>query len=107
MIRGKVHIIFSSFLLILMSSSLTFSTLHSHHHIEWHQSGDFADTGNCITKDTTICPISGYHLKNDVPNPGDFSVSWHLDGYVYNQSELFLSNSPLLIDLGRSPPVVA
>lgn len=105
--RKRLHILLGSLLLILLGGSLTFSTLHSHHHIQWHQTDDFADTGNCITKDVTVCPISGYHLKHDVPEAGDTLVSLQLDGYVYEQQELFFPPAPHLIDKGRSPPAIA
>lgn len=105
MIRSKVNIVLSSFLLILMSSSLTFSTLHSHHHIQWHQNKDFADTGNCLTKDVTICPICGYHLKNDFPNPNAFTVTLKADGTVVESEVIILSEAPRPVDQGRSPPL--
>lgn len=105
--RKKLHIVLGSLLLLLLGGSLTYSTLHSHHHIQWHQSDDFADTGNCITKDITICPICGYHLKNDFPDSDSFTVTLYADGYVNQQVELFLPNTPRLVDKGRSPPFVA
>lgn len=105
--RKRLHILFGSLLLILMGGSLTFSTLHSHHHIQWHQTDDFADTGNCITKDVTVCPISGYHLKHDNPDAGNTSVPLQFDGYVYEQQELFLPTFSRLTDKGRSPPAIA
>jgi hypothetical protein len=105
--RKRLHILLGSLLLILLGGSMTFSTLHSHHHIQWHQSGDFADTGNCITKDVTVCPITGYHLKHDYPEAGDTFVPLPFDGYIYEQQDLHLPHAPHLVDKGRSPPVIA
>lgn len=103
--RKRLHIVLGSLLLLLLGGSLTYSTLHSHHHIQWHQTDDFADTGNCITKDITICPICGYHLKNETPDIGESFNTLQFDGYIYERLELFLTKFSRLTDKGRSPPV--
>ena len=105
--RRKVHIIFGSLMLIFMSVSLTFSTVHSHHHIQWHHSEDFTDTGNCITSDISICPICGYHIKTDIPNPSVPKAELRLDSILEGPVDQFLPKTPIRFDEGRSPPAIA
>lgn len=107
MIRRKVHILLGSLLLVLMSTSLTFSTLHSHHHIQWHHSEDFTDTGNCITADISICPICGYHLKTDFPDFNYSGSELKFESNLNPEVELAPSKSPRLVNKGRSPPAIA
>ncbi|MDX1585773.1 MAG: hypothetical protein R3222_03480 [Balneolaceae bacterium] len=104
--RRKVHIILGTLMLLFMGSSLTFSTLHSHHHIQWHHSGDFTDTGNCITADISICPICGYHIKNDIPNSSAPDAELVFETILEDRADLFLPKTPLRFDEGRSPPAV-
>lgn len=105
--RNVRYTVFGFMMLITMSISLVFSTLHSHHHIEWDHPADFADTGNCITKDTTVCPISGYLYNADIvvstPVKYDFPAYKLFDEY---KTPAFLksNDSPVL---GRAPPALA
>lgn len=104
--RRKINIILGSLMLIFMGSSLTFSTLHSHHHIQWHHSGEFTDTGNCITADISICPICGYHVTNDFPDSSAPESDLRLEASLEEGADLFLPKTPLRFDEGRSPPAV-
>lgn len=104
--RRKIHIILGSLMLIFMSASLTFSTVHSHHHIQWHHSGDFTDTGNCITADISICPICGYHINNDFPDSAALKAELKFDSGIEDQIDLFLPKTPIRFDEGRSPPAI-
>ena len=105
--RRKINIVLGVLMLIFMGSSLTFSTLHSHHHIQWHHSGDFTDTGSCITTDISICPICGYHIKNDFPNAADLKTELEFDSKIDTRIDLFVPDTPLRFDEGRSPPAIA
>ena len=93
-------------LLMLMSIGLTFSTLHSHHNLELHNSADFADTGHCLTSDITVCPICAHLVQTDVSSQDQGkTVLRHVDEVIptdsnYNTSLLFVVNK------GRSPPVI-
>lgn len=100
--RFKINI--GIFLLMLMGIGLTVSTLHSHHNLELHNSADFADTGHCLTSDTTLCPICAHLIKTDVPSQDHSQiVLFDLDQVIltdssYRTSVLFVANK------GRSPP---
>ncbi|MDZ7715473.1 MAG: hypothetical protein U5J95_04595 [Balneolaceae bacterium] len=89
-----------------MSISLVFSTLHSHHHIQWDHSGDIANTGNCFTKDTTVCPISGYLFQADItpPTSADSELS-HLT-LITEYDRVILEKDIESLVLGRAPPLV-
>ncbi len=95
----------ATFLLMLMSIGLTISTLHSHHNLEFHSSSDYANTGQCLTADTTLCPICG-HLVQASQAPS-------VDGHTYLQPEALVENRDApdfaqrnyIPVLGRSPPI--
>lgn len=106
MTKRRLHISIGFFLLMLMSIGLAISTLHSHHNLELHNSADFADTGHCITAETTLCPICANLVQTDVP--------------TYNQAQTILQDveklspatleqkksSVLVVHKGRSPPTL-
>ena len=93
--------------MLVVSMNLIVSTLHSHHHLEWNHPENFADTGNCFTKDATLCPICGYVFQ------GDTSPSLETEHYFnsYNIVVRFDESSAPVAHyfpvLGRSPPNLA
>lgn len=102
--KRRIYIIFSFAIMLVMSMNLVISTLHSHHHFEWNHPDNFADTGQCITVDSTVCPISGHLLKGfTVPS---LDVEHHFNNYyVISESCLNISpEQPFIPVLGRSPP---
>lgn len=105
MIKRRLKISASLLLLMLLGISLSFSTLHSHHDLELHNSAGFADTGHCITADTTLCPICAHLIQSD-----DFSNDYAVPSFtVLNIITLDPANTwtPLFYfpNKGRSPPV--
>ena len=96
----------SFLMLVVMSISLVFSTLHSHHHIQWDHSGDEANTANCITTDTTVCPISGYLFEADIAPPPfiDHKLA-HITFIAEYNREILQKDIESLV-LGRAPPLV-
>ncbi|MFH5883409.1 hypothetical protein ACG2F4_03785 [Halalkalibaculum sp. DA3122] len=90
-----------------MATGLTISTLHSHHDLEWHHHHpeDFADTGNCISTNTTPCPICGYIFKTDLPSNTSSGI------IRFSSEELTIEGyfDPIsvfeVVNKGRSPPV--
>lgn len=87
-----------------MSMGLTISTLHSHHHLEWNHPENFADTGNCITSDTSLCPICGYLLHTDVPAASQSNkIFYHVEEIVLEKL-LFTSVCEVETVRGRAPP---
>lgn len=50
----------------MVGTSISFTTLHSHHELKWNHAGHQADTGHCVTEDTNLCPISGYLFNADI-----------------------------------------
>lgn len=106
MIKRRLKISASLLLLMLLGISLSFSTLHSHHNLELHNSKDFADTGHCISADTTLCPICAHLLQSD-----DFSNDKSIPSLaVVNTIAIAPANTwtPLFYipSKGRSPPVL-
>lgn len=97
------------FLMVFMTAGLAISTLHSHHKLEWHHHHpeDFADTGNCISPDTSACPICGYLFTTEVPTD-NFSES-----VLLPTEQLSLKDELLpffifeVVNKGRSPPAIA
>ena len=91
---------------MLMSIGLTISTLHSHHNLELHNSADFADTGHCLTSDTTLCPICAHLVQSDVPShDGAFTVFRNVEEVLLATIDL-KGASPSVVNTGRSPPFI-
>lgn len=88
-----------------MSITLVFSTLHSHHHIQWEHPSDFADTGNCFTNDTTVCPISGYYFNADLAPSVDASHELEFEQFVLEGHDLIITQNVETLILGRAPPL--
>ncbi|MEL7834226.1 hypothetical protein [Fodinibius sp. Rm-B-1B1-1] len=106
MVRKKLHIALGIFVASLVGVTLTFSTLHSHHNLELHNSSEFANTGHCITADTTLCPICAHLIQND-----DFLNDYSGPSFtVVNTITFDPANiwTPLfyLPNKGRSPPIL-
>lgn len=104
MTKRRLHISLGIFLLMLMSIGLTISTLHSHHNLELHNSADFADTGHCLTSDTTLCPICAHLVQTDVPSQDLVHTVFQNVEEVQLPAIDYKSSSPLVINTGRSPP---
>ena len=92
--------------LLLVGSSIAFSTLHSHHEVEWNHSTQHTDSEHCLTENTNVCPISGYLFNaNVVDGPPRFELE------KLSVTIVFLSASQQLdpffgAPAGRSPPVI-
>lgn len=92
-------------MLLVISISLVFSTLHSHHHIQWDHSGDIANTGHCFTTDTTVCPISGYLFQADIaPAPSSDHKLAHITFFAELDGDILEEDIESLV-LGRAPPI--
>lgn len=103
--KGKTHIISGSLLTLLLGASLTFSTLHSHHHLQWQHSDDYTETGNCITADTTLCPVCGYHVKSVMPGIESQTGELTFHSVLVETACIVFVKEPVLAFEGRSPPV--
>ncbi len=104
MLKYRLKIFVGFFLLMLMSIGLTISTLHSHHDLDLHNSTDFADTGQCLTSDTTVCPICAHLIDVETLN---YSQSANSLSKVDGNILLVDSNKnsvTLFANRGRSPP---
>lgn len=96
----------SLFLLVLMSTGLTITTLHSHHHLQWHHSDGVADTGTCLSLDTTYCPIVGHLYEKDVLNASPSSdISFHIYAVIIEQ-HIQVYDHTTATNRGRSPPAL-
>lgn len=106
MIKRRVKLYIGLCLLVLMSVGLTISTLHSHHHLNLNHPPDFADTGNCITGDTTLCPISGIFKITTPPVAHSGKVFFYVDQLIVEDNHC-VAHFSLAVNKGRSPPSVA
>jgi len=97
---------FGTFLLMLLSIGITISTLHSHHHLEWHQTKNVADTGTCISADTTVCPICGHLLQTNL-TPG-ITVTEHFQAceIIYTPADRSSRFRAYIPEIGRAPPAL-
>lgn len=102
--KRSLYIILSFTIMLIMSVNLVISTLHSHQHFEWNHPDDFAKTGQCLSVDSTVCPISARLITANVVEPPD--IKQHFDPVeliVIPRNEFLHVNSYLPV-LGRSPP---
>ena len=93
-------------LIMLLGISISFSTLHSHHNLELHNSSEFADTGHCITSDDTLCPICANLIEPDF-----LSVNESANTFFKTEKLIILADDnerlgSVIINRGRSPPVL-
>lgn len=102
----KIHIVLGTFLLVLMGTSLTFSTLHSHHHLSWNHPPEMADTGNCFTEDSTLCPICGYLFDPELPSVTSADIPFFASEVISTASGQILPEIYTITTQGRSPPVL-
>lgn len=101
-----LNVYIGSIFVLLIGMSLTISTLHSHHHIQWDHPEEFADTGHCITSDTTVCPVCGYLFKVDLTPPVSSQIP-EFDPEVIAEPVLPAVKNPHLFHTrGRSPPAL-
>lgn len=102
----KLHIGLGALLIVVIGMSLTYSTLHSHHHISWDHPPEMADTGNCFTENETLCPICGYLFEPELPDDTGVEIQLFRTDSIAPLSE---KNSPDIFTvrtLGRSPPLI-
>ncbi|HET6528371.1 MAG TPA: hypothetical protein VFG39_06435 [Balneolaceae bacterium] len=93
-------------LLLLMSISLTITTLHSHHHLDLNHPSNLADTGSCITADTTLCPICGISRAETPSFSPAVKTVFRAEEIVIDEAPSAISIS-LIANKGRSPPFIA
>ncbi|WP_440999438.1 hypothetical protein [Fodinibius sp. SL11] len=106
--RSKLNIILGILVTSIIGVTLIFSTLHSHHNLELHNSSAFADNGGqCLTADNTLCPICAHLVEADLPSFFDSQeVSFATDEIVIEQSFDVIKQSYKVFH-GRSPPSFA
>lgn len=103
----KINTFTGLFFILLIGGSMVFSTLHSHHEVEWNHPERHLSTGHCLTTDSAVCPISGYLFKADFT--GNIGVEPHYlpEAIIISRTEQAGYSFTHLFDLGRSPPFVA
>ena len=106
MVKRRIKSFVGLCLLILMSAGLTISTLHSHHHLDLNHPPDLADTGSCITSDTTLCPISGIFKIATPPVSYSGETFFYVDQIIIEDNHC-VANLSFAVNKGRSPPLVA
>lgn len=104
MIRSKLHTLLGIFVALFVGVTLSFSTLHSHQHISWDHPPEMADTGHCLTEDTTVCPIGAYLFDPITPANSSAEI-------IPQQKEVETETPPKVVTdhfsvviTGRSPP---
>lgn len=94
------------FLLMLTSIGLTISTLHSHHHLEWNHTSDFTQTGHCISKDTTVCPIAGYIFETEILSASQSGDIFFSVKEIITEANDSIDDISTVATRGRSPPAL-
>lgn len=93
-------------MLVLVGASISFSTLHSHHDVEWNHTEKHTDSKHCITENTNVCPICGYLVNAAVPDSPRQALDENPCGLaaILSQSQLIdpFTGKPA----GRSPPAI-
>ncbi len=102
--KRSIRLKVSLFLLVLMSIGLTITTLHSHHHLEWSHPTDFADTGNCLSADTTHCPITGYLFETEVLSDSNSADIFFSVEEIITEKGIQVEDHSTVVNRGRSPP---
>lgn len=106
MIKRRINISTGLLLIVLLGISLSFSTLHSHHNLELHNSSDFADTGHCITSDDTLCPICANIIKPDLLSINESGTTFFNTGEQIILTDDIKRSGSVNSNRGRSPPVL-
>lgn len=104
--QSKLHIALGILVTLIIGITLTFSTLHSHHNLELHNSSEFADTGHCFTDDNTVCPICANLIKPDLLSDVESD-----DSFLKPEAQIILADEKkqsvlFYLNSGRSPPVL-
>lgn len=104
--KRSLRLKISLFLLMLMSIGLTITTLHSHHHLELSHPPDFADTGHCLSVDTTYCPIVGHLYEKEVltASPSG-NILFQVQAVIVEQNNQVYDHTSSA-NRGRSPPAL-
>ncbi|WP_141239951.1 hypothetical protein [Aliifodinibius salipaludis] len=106
MIKRRINISTGLLLIMLMGISLSFSTLHSHHNLELHNSSEFADTGHCITSDDILCPICANIIEPDLPSINEAGTTFFNTGAQIILTDDNKRSGSVTTTRGRSPPVL-
>lgn len=104
--QRKLHIVLGAMLASLIGVVLTFSTLHSHHNLDLHNSSEFADTGHCISADTTLCPICAHLVQSEDVTTSTSAVSFTIVNSVTEFTATETSTYFYFPNKGRSPPIL-
>lgn len=91
-------------ILLLIGTSITFSTLHSHHPLEWDHVKSHVDTGNCLVDNTNVCPICGYLFNAQTVEPQSQTGCITRSGYAVILSESVGCTIQTDQPTGRAPP---
>ncbi|MCW9706716.1 hypothetical protein [Fodinibius salsisoli] len=104
--KRSIRLKISLFLLMLTGIGLTITTLHSHHHLELSHPPDFADTGHCLSADTTFCPIVAHLYEKEVLS-GSPSGDILFDARtIIIEQNIQVYDHTTTTNPGRSPPVL-
>ena len=92
--------------LLVIGTSISFSTLHSHHEIKWNHFVHQTDSGQCFVENTNLCPICGYLFNAQTVDSQKASSPVIFAEYLAFYSEAI--EHDFLIDQpnGRSPPAL-
>jgi hypothetical protein len=102
--KSKINTGLRWLVLLLIGTSISFSTLHSHHEVEWNHAEKHTDSEHCITQSTNVCPICGYLSNAEIADQQPTSLSLSAQGPVGTLSESQQLDSFSGTITGRSPP---
>lgn len=104
--QNKLHIVVGFFVASLIGVTLTFSTLHSHHNLELHNSSEFADSGQCITDSDILCPICAHLIQSEDVTSGTATTSFIVVNNVTKLPSTETDTKFYFPTKGRSPPTL-
>lgn len=105
--KGRRNIKLQWLVLLLIGSSITFSTLHSHHEVEWNHSTQHVNSDHCLTQTTNVCPICGYLFNASTVNEAPRFLLEQLPVSVAYIAESQRVDPFIGKPAGRSPPFAA
>jgi hypothetical protein len=91
-------------IILLVSLTLTFNTLHTHKDLDWDRSQHSTELAHSLEVDENVCPVCGYLTKLDTVDSTGVCLYLKAIEVVVEAPLLLADDLSLLPVNGRSPP---
>lgn len=91
-------------IILLVSLSLTFNTLHTHEDFDWNSSQHSTELDHSVETNENVCPVCGYLTKLDTVDSSGVYLYPEATEAVVDLPILLAEDLSLLPVNGRSPP---